>query len=250
MGSTLWLVLVLVVVIGIAVLITQRHLHRKKITAFRAFAGQRGWRYAELDNSLANSFIGTPFGKGFARQAKHVLAGEHRGRELVGFEYIYKERHGSGKNRRTVTYRHTVVALSTPSPRPTLQVSREGLGRKLLGLVGVRDLELESVEFNKTFLIRTEAEAAPGDHGGAPLGDADRVRVSRMSADKFAYDVLHPRMMEWMLGDQRAREMPFRFERSDLVTWDTGSIDLNRMMWMLDYLCDVLDRVPAFVWKP
>lgn len=118
-----------------------------------------------------------------------------------------------------------VVALSTPAPRPTLEVGREGLGRKLLGFVGVRDLQLESEEFNKTFLIRTED-------------------------DKFAYDVLHPRMMEWMLSDERALRTSFRFERGDLLTWDREKIDLPKVQWMLDYLCDVLDRVPGFVWKP
>jgi len=50
---------------------------------------------------------------------------------------------------------------------------------------------LESEEFNRAFKIKT-------------------------AQNKFAYDVLHPRMMEWMLADQRAIRFPFRFERS---TW-------------------------------
>lgn len=79
-------------------------------------------------------------------------------------------------------------------------MNREDLGRKLLGLVGVRDLQLESEDFNKKFHIRTEN-------------------------DRFAYDILHPRMMEWMLADQRALSSPFRFERGDLVTWTEGRFD-------------------------
>lgn len=222
--NTIWLGL-LVVVVAAGVLVVRWQLHKRKVAAFIAFAASRGWVYRERDDALADRYLGTPFGQGFGRKAEHVLAGPHRGRSLVAFEYTYKEQHGSGKNRRTVTYRNTVVALGTPAPRPTLEVSREGIGRKLLGLVGIRDLQLESEEFNKSFRIRTED-------------------------DKFAYDVLHPRTMEWMLADQRCRDQPFRFERADLLTWRQGSVDPHSVVWMLDYLCDVLDRVPGFVWKP
>lgn len=221
----LWVIALAVLAIAVAVLVVRWQLHKRKVAAFTAFARSRGWRYAERDDRLVDRYRGTPFGQGFGKQALHVLSGSHRERELVAFEYVYKEHEGSGKNRRTVTYRHTVVALATPAPRPTLELSREGFGRKLLGLVGIRDLQLESEEFNKTFRIRTED-------------------------DKFAYDVLHPRTMEWMLGDQRCHDLPFRFERADLLTWRRGSIDLAATVWMLDYLCDVLDRVPSFVWKP
>jgi hypothetical protein len=224
-GSGASLLVILVVLIGIAVLVINWQLRKRKVAAFRAFAARRGWRYVERDNRLAKRFLGAPFGKGSARRCTHVFIGEHRGRLLTAFEYIYEETSGTGDDRRTTTYRNTVVALSTPAARPTLEVSREGFGRKLLGLVGIRDLQLESDEFNKAFLIRAED-------------------------DKFAYDILHPRTMEWMLADQRCQDQPFRFERADLLTWRKGSIDLQTVVWLLDYLCDVLDRVPTYVWKP
>lgn len=223
-GST-WLLLIVAALIAVAYFVIRWQLHKRKVAAFQAFAARRGWVYREHDRTLTERYLGTPFGQGFGKDAEHVLAGQHRGHSLVAFEYSYKERQGSGDNRRTVTYTHTVVALATPAARPTLEVSRESIGRKLLGLVGIRDLQLESEEFNKTFHIRTEN-------------------------DKFAYDILHPRTMEWMLGDQRCRDLPFRFERADLLTWRQGGIDLEAVVWMLEYLCDVLDRVPSFVWKP
>jgi hypothetical protein len=219
----LWLIVVLAAALVAGGLVLQWRLAKRKIAAFTAYAVGNGWRYLERDDELAQRYLGTPFGRGFGRRARHVLHGTYRGRELVAFEYVYKENQGSGNDRRTVTYRNTVVALGTPAARPTLELGREGFGRKLLGLVGVRDLQLESEQFNKTFHIRAEN-------------------------DRFAYDVLHPRTMEWMLADQRCRDLPFRFERSDLLTWRTGAIDPGTAQWMLDFLCDVLDRVPTFVW--
>lgn len=222
--NTALLVIAAVVVVGL-VLYFQYQAHKKKVAAFTALASERGWRYTERDRSLVNRFEGTPFGDGHGRDARHVLTGTLRDRPLLAFEYSYKETHGSGDDRRTETYHYTVVSIGLPAPKPTLQVSREGLGRKLLGLVGVRDLQLESEDFNKTFHIRTEN-------------------------DKFAYDVLHPRMMEWMLTDPRAQSMPFRFEGGDLMTWQERKFDPSTVDTYANYLCDVADQVPSFVWKP
>jgi hypothetical protein len=224
-GTTAYVLLAIAVVLFIgAVWYFQYKARQKKIAEFTAFARQRGWTYTERDRSLVNRFLGDPFGQGHGRNAQHALRGEHRGRQIMAFEYSYQETHGSGKDQRTETYRFTVVALSLPAGKPTLQVSREGFGRKLLGLVGVRDLQLESEQFNEAFHIKTDN-------------------------DRFAYDILHPRMMEWMLADQRAQSAPFRFERGDLMTWNRGRIDLTKAGWMLEYLCDVVEQVPSFVWK-
>jgi hypothetical protein len=220
-----WLIAVVVGVLVVAVLVFQHLAHKKKVAEFTAYANQRGWRYAERDNSLVDRFDGSPFGAGHGRRAQHVLRGRHRDRDVLAFEYMYKETTGSGDDRKTETYYFTVVALATPASRPRLEITREGLGRKLLGFVGIRDLQLESEEFNKTFHIRTED-------------------------DRFAYDVLHPRMMEWMLADHRTRTIPFRFERADLVTWRSGQIKLSTVDSLLEYVCDIMDRTPSFVWKP
>lgn len=222
--GTVFVLIAIVVVIAAGFGIYQWWRRKKEADAFIAFATRRGWQYRRHDPSLVKRFRGTPFGRGHSRQAKHVVTGTYRGRQLTAFEYIYKVTRNSGKHQTTQTYRHTVVALPTPAVRPTLQVDREGFGRKLLGVVGVRDLQLESEQFNETFHIDTES-------------------------DRFAYDILHPRMMEHLLADPRAQSLPFRFERSDLLTWDSSSIDTNSVLVMLDYLCDLLDRVPEFVWK-
>lgn len=225
MGTTGYVLFAIAAVLFIGIVwYFQYKARKKKVAEFTAFAAQRGWRFTPRDRSLVNRFLGDPFGEGHSRDAEFVLRGEHRGRPVMAFEYSYKETHGTGDEQRTETYTYTVAALSLPAPKPTLQVGREGIGRKLLGLVGVRDLQLESEQFNKTFHIKTDN-------------------------DRFAYDILHPRMMEWMLADERAQSAPFRFERGDLLTWSRGRIDLQKVQWMLEYLCDVVDKVPGFVWN-
>lgn len=212
-----------IVVVG-AILYFQWQSHKKKVAEFTNFAKQRGWQYLQHDRGLGRRFLGKPFDDGRNRRGKHALRGKHRDRHVLAFEYSYQEVQGSGDNRKTKTYHYTVAALKLPKDMPTLQVGPEGWGSKLVGAVGFRDLQLESEEFNKKFRIKGEN-------------------------DKFSYDVLHPRMMEWLLADQRAQSVPFRFERGDLVAWTEGKIDLQRVDWMVEYICDIVDRVPGFVWK-
>ncbi|MFL6143794.1 MAG: hypothetical protein ACJ72N_18270 [Labedaea sp.] len=33
------------------------------------------------------------------------------------------------------------------------------------------------------------------------------------------------------------------------AAWHPGVIDLGTARWMLEFLCDVFDLVPSFVWK-
>jgi hypothetical protein len=218
------LAVAVVATLGVGYFVIARYLHRKRVAELTSWAQANGWTYTENAGEMVDRFVGAPFGRGFGRAAKHLLTTRMGGRPVVAFEYSYKERRGSGKDQRTVTYTFEVVATTTPAPRPTLQVTAEHLGTRLLNAIGMDDLQLESEEFNRTF---------------------------RISADdaKFAYDVLHPRTMEWMLSDSRARELPFRFERSDVLTWESGRLNPQRAAWAAGYLLDVVDRVPEFVWK-
>ncbi|MGH3727509.1 MAG: DUF3137 domain-containing protein [Micromonosporaceae bacterium] len=211
----------LIVFLVVMVVRHQREVYRKRVAALFGWARAHGWTYLQADPTLVKRFTGEPFGRGSGRQANHVLYGNHRGHQVLAFEYQFTVSNGQDSS---TTYRYTVVTLATPAPRPYLQVGHEHTGHKLLELVGVRDLQLESEEFNRVFRI------SAGD-------------------DRFAYAVLDPRMMEWLLADQRARSTPFRFESNALLCWSRTGLDPRYVIWMADYLVDIVERVPAFVWR-
>jgi hypothetical protein len=48
------------------------------------------------------------------------------------------------------------------------------------------------------------------------------------------------------LSDDRTQHWPFRFERDDVVTWVRGEMNAGKAGRMVDYLVDVLDRVPRY----
>ena len=153
------------------------------------FAREQGWRYARQGDRWWNGFSGTPFGVGYDEQAYDVFQGNHRGRNFVAFGYSYIRIWRIGlwpvteEIKFRIRYRFAVVAIDTPTRCPLLQITHENYATKLGRHFGLDDVELESTEFNDTFRIT-----------------AQDIR--------FAYDMLAPLTMQWMLADERFTRWP------------------------------------------
>lgn len=214
--------LVLVVLIGVAGWLSAK----KRREGFAALAAQRGWTYTQSDDRWTEAFSGSPFGQGHGRHADNVLTGQYDGRGFVAFDYVYHTTETStDSNGHTSTHeeshRFGVVALDVGASFPPLQVSPEGMFGRLIGRLTNRDIELESEDFNRAFTVTCP----------------DR---------KFASDVLHPRMMEYLLAH---RESDFRFEGSWLLSVETGQSRIEEVEPRLRVIDGVLDNVPEFVWR-
>ena len=93
-------------------------------------------------------------------------------------DFTYKVTTSSGKSTTTTTYRFSYLILHMPwSGVPDLLIRREGMFDKIAGVLGFDDIDFESAQFSRRFHVS--------------------------STDKrFAYDVIDPRMMEFLLkGD-------------------------------------------------
>ena len=162
----------LAIVLGVAILSYVQA--KKRREAMLAFASSRGWTYAVAEPRLVGRFHGAPFGIGFGQRASNVIYGKHDGRDLVSFDYEYKTRSGSGKDETTTTHHYSVLGLSMGALLPSLTVDPEGFFDRVVGRLTGGDIDLESEDFNRAFTV-----SCP-----------DR---------KFASDVLHPQMMEYLL---------------------------------------------------
>ena len=92
---------------------------------------------------------------------------------------------------------------------------------RLIGRLTNRDIELDSEDFNRAFTVTCP----------------DR---------KFASDVLHPRMMELLLANPQAA---FRFDRSWVLSVESGQTEIEQVEPRLAAIDSVLDNVPDFVWR-
>jgi hypothetical protein len=220
-GSAFVVLVVLVVFAGIALVVYSVVQAAKRREAMAAYALSRGWRYEASQPLLVDRFDGPPFGIGHGRSAGNAVYGQHDGREFVSFDYQYKTTSGSGKDRRTTTHSFSVVALSMGVSLPSLRVDPENFLERVVGRVTNSDIELELEDFNRAFTV-----SCP-----------DR---------KFASDVLHPQMMEFLL---QHRDVGWRFERDSMLMVSGTKRSVAEIDATLALMDQISDKIPDFVWR-
>jgi hypothetical protein len=113
------------------------------------------------------------FQRGDSHHSYDLISGYRDGIEVMIFDFSYTT--GSGKNR--TTHRRTVCVFELPTERhlPCVVIRPEGFFDKVASAIGFNDIDFESVEFSRKFFVKGK----------------DR---------RFAYDLVHPRMMEYLLA--------------------------------------------------
>ena len=176
-------ILVIVVVLVVAVAGYLGYLaEKKRREALAALAARIGWRFDPAkdrfhDEEYAHFEI---FRRGHSRAAYNTLSGalEIDGRPYPAKmgDFRYRITTHTGKSSSTRTYRLSYLIVHLPFGNvPDLLIRREGMFDKLAGVLGFDDIDFESARFSKRFHVK--------------------------GADKrFAYDVIHPRMMEFLLA--------------------------------------------------
>ena len=193
---------------------------KKRLEAMAAYAAGRGWRFEAEQPLLVDRFTGPPFGLGSGRRAYNVLYGTHEGRDLVSFDYEYKTQTSNGKQTTTQVHRFSVLGLSMGIHMPPLSVDPENFLDRFVGRLTGTDIDLESEEFNRSFTV-----SCP-----------DR---------KFASDVLHPQMMEFLL---QHRQVGWRFEQDSMLMVADGQRTPAQIDATIAVMDGITDRVPEFVW--
>lgn len=180
------LLVVVVVAIAIAAIVLAAMAAKKRREDLANLAQRLGWRFSpdkdhDHDDEYAHFEV---FRRGHSRYAYNTLTGDlelggHRFAAKCG-DFRYLVTSSNGKSTTTTTYRFSYLILHLPYRTvPDLLIRPEGLFDKLAGVFGFDDIDFESHEFSRKFHVKC----------------ADR---------RFAYDVVHPRMMEFLLehGDR------------------------------------------------
>jgi hypothetical protein len=183
MPSGLPLLIFVVAAVLIALLAYAGYLeHSRRLNQMGALALQLGWQFdpaADREHDERYSHFG-PFGKGSNCQASNTLRGAisvgGRPWPAQAGDYQYTTQSGSGKNRSTQTHRLSYLIVETPHlGAPDLAIRREGMFDRFASFMGFDDIDFESVEFSERFHVKS-------------------------SNKRFAYAVIEPRMMEFLLA--------------------------------------------------
>ena len=149
---------------------------RKRREAFKALAGALGLRYIRKDPSIARRYgFLDELRQGDNRYAFNILEGSYREYPVCVFDYHYETYSRDSKGRRQTDHHYSsFFVLEQEREFPELRIYPEGLLSKLGQMLGFDDIDFESVEFSKAFVVRSKDK-------------------------KFAYDVCHTGMMTYLL---------------------------------------------------
>jgi len=153
--------------------------------------------------------------RGHSRHAYNVMSGQYAGRGFLAFDYHYIT--GSGKN--SHTHNISAVLLGSAVPLRPLFIRPEGLLDKIGEFFGLDDIDFESAEFSRQFYVK--------------------------SPDKrWAYDVLHPRTIEFLLSAPR---FSIQFGETRVMAWQDKVFPPERFDQAAEVVRGVLDRLPEYL---
>ena len=211
----IFIVLIIIAIAAIAVL-AYRH-DQKRRSLLRAWArskgltvhgqSRRGWEKEYPAFKLLD--------RGRHRHSSLHVEGEVDGSRVRCLDYRYTT--GSGKNRRT--HRYSIVLMDTGTPVIPLAIRHEHIFDKVGEFFGHDDIDFESSEFSRRFHVSA----------------ADR---------KWAYDVIHPRTMDYLL---QAPSVTIEFGFLEIAVYQGGSLSGEKCQVGLKVAREMLDLVPADV---
>lgn len=149
---------------------------RKRTSDLQALAPQLGFDSfrPERDHDFAASwsFIDR-LSHGEDRYAFNLFEGDCQGQKCYAFDYHYTV--GSGKNRQDYYFTMFMLVIKGTFPKVTIQP--ENLLTKIEGAFDSGNIKFESAEFSRLYFVHSDDK-------------------------KFAYDVCHARMIEYLLANR------------------------------------------------
>lgn len=177
-----FLIVLVVIACAIACAYWAYAAQQKRTAEMAALATELGWPFRpEKDHEHDEDFSQFEvFRHGHSRYAYNTLIGKIQVDGAIWpvkvGDFHYQTTSHNGKHTTTHTHRFSYIVLRLPyGPMPELLVRREGMFDAVKDLFGFDDIDFESAEFSRRFCVKSP----------------DR---------RFAYDVIHPLMIEFLMG--------------------------------------------------
>ncbi len=190
---------------------------KKRRQGFQRWARQNGWIYDHRRNATLRrqySFLDR-LQIGHSRHASHHLEGQWENYPATAFCFRYTT--GSGKHQQVHSL--GVVLLHLERSFPELRIYPENVLSRFGQFLGFEDIDFESVEFSKSFTVRS----------------ADK---------KFAYDFCNTKMMELLL---QHRQSAIELEFDTLALFVPRYLQPADLPPMLQYLLQIRACMPGYL---
>lgn len=212
--------LAVVIVVGIFGYISSR----KRREAMMALAAKLGLRFdpdKDWDMARRYDFL-DKLRAGSNRYAFNTMVGTYQDHEVALFDYHY-ETHSTNSKGHRQTHHHyfSCFLLHLPASFPELVIAREGFLSKIAQAVGYDDIDFESHEFSRRFCVRSPNK-------------------------RFAYDVCHARMMEYLLAND---DLTIEIEGDVLAITFGSRLDPERIEPNLNRLVALRSFMPEYLFS-
>lgn len=157
---------------------------------------------------------------GSNRYCTNVMRGTYQSHEILAFEYHY-ETHSTNSKGGRQTHHHwlSFVTLQLPKSFPELTVAPEGFFSKVAQAVGFDDIDFESAEFSRKYVVRSKER-------------------------KFAYDFLHARAIEFIL-EHPVHHLEVEYDR--LAIAKNRRFKLENLQPRLEELVQLRNLMPNYL---
>lgn len=211
--NSAWLI-AMVLAIAVAAVLQRRHA-RQRAHAIAAWARARGLSYRPgPDRQLAREFLEfAALSRGDRQVATNVCRGVIDGREVRVFDLAWQAGDRDGETSLTA------VLVKADFPLIPLSIRAESAFARLGEAFGLTDVNVESAAFNDRFHLSS------ADH-------------------KFAHDVIHPRMIEYLLA---SAHWPLELAGWHCLVWAPGKLSPTLLAEALALASGIVERIPEHV---
>jgi hypothetical protein len=195
---------------------------KKRREALLALATKLGLSYSpEKNHGLATQYkFIDQTRQGSNRYASNVVQGTYRDYPVILFDYHYETHSTDSKGRRQTHHHHLAFFILTMKKAfAEIKISKEGFFSKIAQTFGYDDIDFESHEFSRKFCVRSPDK-------------------------KFAYDVCHARMIEYMLANE---DLTIEIENHSYALSFGAKMRLETIQHNLDRLVELRGLMPDYL---
>lgn len=169
---------IIVVICIIGAIVWGLYAGKKRRDAMGMLAERLGLRFSpDRDYQIAKHYAFLDkLRQGSNRYACNIITGDYHGHGVTVFDYHYETESRDSKGNRDTDHHHfSFFILTLEKDFPELTIAKESFFSKIAQAVGFDDIDFESHEFSKKFVVRSKDK-------------------------KFAYDFCNAQMIDHLLG--------------------------------------------------
>ncbi len=160
--------------------------------------------------------------QGSNRYAYNVMSGTYQGQDIVVFDYHYETYSTDSKGRRQTHHHHfSFFMLTLGSYFPELTIAKENFLSKIAQAVGYDDIDFESHEFSKRFVVRSKDK-------------------------KFAYDFCNAQMIDYLLGHS---DISIEVDQNMLALGFNRCLKVEEIETHLGQLIEIRGLMPNYLFE-